>query len=195
MKLILGILALFIFPSTFGQYHWQLVKNKNGLKIYTANQENTRVKAIKVEADLKGNLDKLESVLRNPAACKTWVFNTKTANLIQSISVNSIVGYMDSSFPWPASNRDVTVVTTLSKTNGIMRVLSRDTALVPVQKNIVRITDFYNTWNISKRGDNNLHIDYFLTFDLGGSLPAWIVNAFITKGPYESFLKLSELIQ
>jgi hypothetical protein len=37
-----------------------------------------------------------------------------------------------------------------------------------------------------------VNVEYTLFADPGGSVPAWLINLFITKGPMESFKKLKE---
>ena len=39
---------------------------------------------------------------------------------------------------------------------------------------------------------NQQQIIYTVRFDPGGSLPAWLVNMFVTKGPLQTFQKLKE---
>jgi hypothetical protein len=41
----------------------------------------------------------------------------------------------------------------------------------------------------------SINIVYTFDADPGGSLPAWLVNMFADKGPYESFKKLSVLLK
>jgi hypothetical protein len=40
-----------------------------------------------------------------------------------------------------------------------------------------------------------MNIVYTFEADPGGSLPAWLVNSFADKGPYESFRKLSDILK
>jgi hypothetical protein len=40
-----------------------------------------------------------------------------------------------------------------------------------------------------------ISIVYTFEVDPGGSLPAWLVNSFADKAPYESFKKLSEKLR
>jgi len=41
----------------------------------------------------------------------------------------------------------------------------------------------------------SISIVYTFEADPGGNLPAWLVNSFADKGPYESFKKLAELLK
>jgi hypothetical protein len=42
---------------------------------------------------------------------------------------------------------------------------------------------------------NLLHVEYILTVDPGGSIPAAIANNFVDRGPYETFKNLKELLK
>jgi hypothetical protein len=39
-----------------------------------------------------------------------------------------------------------------------------------------------------------MRIEYFGQADPGGSVPGWVANPFTTKGPFETFRKLRQLI-
>jgi len=66
---------------------------------------------------------------------------------------------------------------------------------VPEKKNIVRVHRSYGKWIISPAGNKTVKVDYTLETDPGGSIPAWLVNMFATKGPMESFRKLKLHLQ
>jgi hypothetical protein len=49
-------------------------------------------------------------------------------------------------------------------------------------------------WVVTPIGDNKLAIEYVAMADPGGSIPAWITNSFSTKGPFETFRKLKDVL-
>jgi hypothetical protein len=48
---------------------------------------------------------------------------------------------------------------------------------------------------VAAAGHDQISITYQLQVDPDGSLPAWIVNLFVSKGPYETFRNLSALLK
>jgi hypothetical protein len=58
---------------------------------------------------------------------------------------------------------------------------------VPKDKKKVRIKFSDVNWTVTPAGANTLNIEYVAQADPGGSIPAWVSNMFITKGPYETF--------
>jgi hypothetical protein len=42
---------------------------------------------------------------------------------------------------------------------------------------------------------NTLSITFIVYAEPGGNVPAWVVNMFLNKGPYESFKKLAGILK
>jgi len=47
-------------------------------------------------------------------------------------------------------------------------------------------------WYVTMPTTKTISIVYTFEADPGGNLPAWLVNSFADKAPYESFKKLSQ---
>jgi len=193
------ILSLLIHGySSFSQTNWELTKNKDGIKVYTANEANSKLKSIKVEAVFTGTLQKLVGILRNVNNNKDWVYSTKQAKLIKEINANELFYYSETQLPWPVSNRDIPVRMhlNLNTVNNTLQVTAvGEPNAYPEQKGIVRIQYFNSSWNVKFDGKNKISIVYFLKMDPSGTVPAQVTNMFITKGPYETFANLSRLLQ
>ena len=63
------------------------------------------------------------------------------------------------------------------------------------RKGIVRVKYSKVTWTVTPLHNGRFKVEYRLQMDPGGSIPAWLLNLFISKGPFESFTKLKEEIQ
>jgi hypothetical protein len=59
----------------------------------------------------------------------------------------------------------------------------------------VRIKKSTINWYVTRPSSNTIQIVYTFETDPGGNVPAWLVNSFADKGPYESFRKLAELLK
>ena len=66
---------------------------------------------------------------------------------------------------------------------------------IPHKQGIVRIPYFNSRWDVKFDGKNTLNIVYYLEMDSGGAVPAWLVNMFIAKGPYETFSGLAKMMK
>ncbi len=184
--------------NAFSQVKWELAKNKNGIKVYTSVGGPSKFKSIKVEAMLTGTMDRLIYLLTDAASSKDWIYNTKESYVIRKIGEMEAISYTETEVPWPASNRDLPLHIKLDhdpKTN-FLHVSARGVPnAIPVKKNIVRIPYFNGFWKIKFDGKNKLDITYFLEMDPGGTVPAWITNLFVAKGPFETFNNLASLLK
>jgi len=64
----------------------------------------------------------------------------------------------------------------------------------PEQDGKVRVKRSRVNWHVTMPKPSTIHVIYTLEADPGGSVPAWLVNSFVEKGPYESFKKLKTLL-
>jgi len=197
-RIIFFVLLLVILDSTYGQARWELSKDQNGIKVYTTKDPGSKFKDIKVEAVFSGTIDKLVDILVNVARTKTWVYGTKDSYLIKRINPNEILYYSETALPWPVSNRDIPIRMQLNvdqKNNTLKVYASGVPNAIPEKKGIVRIPYFNAFWDVRSDGKNRLNVIYTLKMDPGGSVPAGVTNMFISKGPYETFNNLGEMLK
>ncbi len=197
-KIILTIVLLSGFYAVAAQTEWELAKDKNGIKVYTAKEANSKFKSVKVEARLAGTLQKLTDVLLDVNNIKKWVFSTKESYALKKISTYEILYYNETSLPWPVSNRDVPIQMKLTADfeNNTLKVVSTGVPqAIPIKKGIVRVPELGNSWDVKYDGKNTLFITYLLSMDPGGSIPPAITNMFMTKGPFETFTNLAERLK
>ena len=50
-------------------------------------------------------------------------------------------------------------------------------------------------WKLFAISAKLIRIEYTIQVDPGGSIPAWVLNLFSTKGPFETFSKLKEMLR
>lgn len=199
MKNRLCLVVCFVFATlvTSAQKNWELAKDKNNIKVYISIGGASKFKSIKVEAVMNGSLDQLIDLLKNSASNKNWVYATKESYLLKNGSNNENLSYTETEVPWPASNRDIPINMQLTQDvkNGRLHITAKGIPnAIPEKKGIVRIPFFNSWWNV-QANKNKLFIEYFLEVDPGGSVPAWINNLFVARGPYETFSKLATLLR
>jgi hypothetical protein len=198
IKITCLVLCSGFVSSVVGQYNWQLSKVKDGIRVYQSAVKYSNYKSIKVECTLEGNYDKLIAVLNNVTGQKEWVYNNKTAYILKRINSNELYYYSETSLPWPMSNRDAVVHLKIDK-DSLNRFVNITSVSVPdyigEKSGKVRVTRSSVSWNVTMPTAKTLSIIYIFEADPGGSLPAWVVNMFSEKGPYESFKKLGEILK
>lgn len=195
---ILLICSLFFYSSHDARSQWTLARETDGIKVYTGKIGTSKFKSIKVEASLPGTMNKLIKILTDAGSNKDWVYKTENSYIIKRITPNEVLSYTETSVPWPANNRDVPLRMQLihdAKNNTLKVIAKGEPNAIPEKKGIVRIPFFNSWWDVKYDGKNRLNIVYFLEMDPGGSVPAWLVNMFVAKGPYETFSGLAKMLQ
>ena len=151
-----------------------------------------------MECTLDGNYDKLISIITNVAHYKDWVYNNKTTELLKTTNPSEFYYYTETSLPWPMSNRDAVVHTTITRdrNDAFLKINSvNHTGLVSEKSNRVRVAHSNINWHVTAPSPGTIHIVYTFEADPGGSIPAWLVNSFADKGSLESFKKLVQLLK
>ena len=194
-RISISILLLACVAGVQAQKNWTLKLDKENIKVYTKTQENSNLKAIRVGCELNTTLTRLTAVVLDASAGAEWVYSTKSSTLLKQISPSELIYHSEVSLPWPFSNRDF-VAHLIARQDPATKIVTIDGPVdphyIPEKKGIVRVEKSFGKWIISPRAPNLVHLEYTLETDPGGSIPAWLVNLFVTKGPFETFKKLKE---
>jgi hypothetical protein len=191
------ILYCFVFLccnlQAFSQADWQLKVDKDGIKVYTKDVANSAFKAIKTVCSIDVSASRLTAVLLDINHCAEWVYSTKSCTLLSQSNPLELVYHSEVNVPWPVNNRDFIVglkVTQDAASKAVSVIAENKPTYLPAYKNIVRIPQSYSKWLIQPVNNNLVNVEYILKVDPGGSVPAWLINLFATRGPFESFKNL-----
>ncbi|TMI90984.1 MAG: lipid-binding protein [Bacteroidetes bacterium] len=198
IKLTWLVLFSTFASAAIGQYNWKLSKDEDGIKVYQSEVKHSKFKSIKVECTLEGTYDKLMAILNDVPNRKTWVYNNKNSSLLKRVSASEFYYYSEIHLPWPMTNRDVVAHLKMNKDslNRFLKISEESVpGYAPEKNGIVRVQQSDISWYVTMPSAKMISIVYIFHTEPGGSLPAWVVNMFTDKGPYESFKKLSELLK
>ena len=192
---VLTIGFLLVSISLTGQ-SWELKNEEEGIKVYTRRVENSDIKAIKVECTIEATLSQLTAVLLDIPASNEWVYATKFCRVQKNISSSELIYHSEIDVPWPASNRDF-IVRVKFEQDSITKKMTVDGENLPhylkEQEGVVRIMHTESNWTVTPR-NKYLDIVFTLHVNPGGSIPAWLINLFATRGPLETFRNLRSQI-
>jgi len=182
----------------FAQGGWELHTDKDGIKIYTSAVPDSKVKAIKVDAEFNATASQLVALIMDVNSSADWVYHTKSAAVIKQVSPSELYYYSEVNLPWPAANRDFVAHLIVSQ-NPDTKVITIDgpavSGFVPLKKGIVRIEHSVGKWTITPVGTDKIKVEYNIHVDPGGSLPSWLVNMFATEGPVKIFKGIKSQLQ
>jgi hypothetical protein len=200
-KLILSvgsIAHMSVYVEAQPREDWQLEKDKNGIQVFTRHLPGSRLKEIKLHGEMTGTLTQLVAFFSDVDQYSKVLYKNKTARLIRQVSETELYYYAESQMPWPATNRDLVVQLRFGydKASGTLHINTTSVPdLIPPKNGIERVSVWQAAWLVRPVSEKKMLIDYTCQVDPGGKLPAWLVNATVAIGPYETFLSIQEKIQ
>ena len=189
-------ILLFALQASFAQGKWELKKNENGIEVFTRKAATGNVKEVRVQCELDVTQAQLISVILDIGNYNSWIYANKKSVILKTEAPGKIVYYTQSHLPWPIKDRDLVVELNINHTPENLNIQVKSVPdVMPKNPDYIRVPYSLATWNVTQAINNKLKVDYTFSIDPGGSIPSWIVNATLTIGPYNSFVKLKELLK
>lgn len=197
MKWILVFVCFFAGAFQAKSPNWELKKSGPGILVYTAENEFSPIKDVKATLDLNGSLSSVVSVVRDLSSYPKWIYNCSEGKVIKMLGDTELFFYQRIDAPWPVSDRDLCShykIRQNPQTLELSVISQAEPNLLPEIDGVVRVKKSKTLWKIKPIGKGILKGEYYLSFDPAGDVPVWLINLFITEGPYGSLLKLKKLI-
>jgi hypothetical protein len=195
-ELSLFMILIFGLSTAFAQNSWELKKNENGIEVYTRNASTGNLKELRVLCKLDATKDELISTLQDIANYGQWVFSNKKSVILKTLNPQKIIYYTQSHLPWPIKDRDLIIELDINSTPDVLNIQAKSIPnYLPQNSDYIRVPYSLASWHVTQAPDNKLKVDYTFSVDPGGNIPVWLVNATLAVGPYNSFVKLRELLQ
>lgn len=178
--------------------NWVLKKDESGIKVFTRSTAAMKFNELKVECTFEGRISQMAAVLLDVSNHPRWAYKTAKSQLLKSVSATELFTYSEIECPWPFQNRDVVAHVTLAQdsSNKIMTFVSENVnGYLPDNPDKVRMKYSKVTWMVIPVSKTQFKVEYVVQVDPGGSVPAWLLNLFATRGPFETFLKLKDEIR
>lgn len=191
-------LSLTISPAAFSQDKWTLSTDHAGIKVYTRHIPNSKIKAVKVVTTIQAGASQLVAAIMDIETCTEWVYHSKKNVLVKQASPLDLIYYSEVEVPWPAENRDYVVHIQVEQDPQSKVITVNSPCIpgyVPQKEDIVRISHSVGKWVITPLSKSQVSAEYTLEVDPMGTIPAWLINMFATKGPMETFKKLKLHVQ
>ncbi len=189
--IIILISMLYVAPA-LAATKWQLRKDEEGIKVYSASTETSEFKMIKVECIVEATPAILVAILKDIDKKHEWVYSSKESEVLQINNPNDFVMYSQVSVPWPFLDRDYIAHLVFKQVSpGFMTVdVYSEPDKVPARNGIVRVKNHSAHWDVYTIDATKIKVVYTVTFDPGGAVPAWLSNLFVVKAPFETFQTL-----
>lgn len=180
------------------QRAWKLHAEKDGITVYTAKQDSSAYNAIRVTFEVKANLSEYAALVLNVPGYKNWNAASSKSRLIKKINDSELLYYTEAKAPWPVTDRYVVLHLKLIQdpASKFLKIIMEDAPdQIPEKKGFVRINDYSSYLKAVPVSPGRLKVDYVLSLDPGGSVPAWAVNLVSANLPVKTFSNLKNKLE
>lgn len=201
-----GFLFVFLMVQSVFGYHlyaqdngvWELQKEENGIKIYTRNVSGSPVKEVKAFLQLNASLSSVVAVIRDFENYPLWIYKCAHAKLLKSVGDSDMYYYHITDTPWPVEDRDMVSRVVITQNDKSLELKINSTGIpdyLPKRDGFLRLPKSNTLWILTPIGPNLIQAQYILSIDPGGDVPVWLLNVFVTDGPFESLVLFKSRIQ
>lgn len=194
---ILVFVLLIISDTSFGQ-KWDLKADKDGVKVYTRGIEGSNFKEFKGEITAKSNMASIIAIIDSVPAYPKWMMNCTFSKRVKRINKASGYNYYVVDAPWPVSDRDLCTYYHIKQdtvTKVVTITLKGAKDYMPEEADKVRIPILNGYWQLTPIAKGITKVVYQVHCDIGGIIPALIVNAYITDSPYYNLLNIKKMVE
>ncbi|MEL7119575.1 MAG: START domain-containing protein [Bacteroidota bacterium] len=192
-KYTFTIFFLFFFSYTHTQTNWDLRKEKDNIKIFTAKIEGSNFKAFKGETTVEASKEEIITILKDPEETVNWMPKTAEAQLIQQDEKGHIAYFVNNA-PWPVKDRDgVYQFKYINQSDGSFLLdIQALPDYWPSKKNKVRIEKSSSSWQVIPIDNQKVKVIYQAHAEPGGNIPDWLANSSAVSLPFDSLVGLKE---
>lgn len=177
---------------------WELKKDKKDLKVYVRDSPDSPIKQLKMKFSVEASMSAIVLLLQDIAAIPDWVYKCPEAYHLKKINHSEEVYYNRMDFPWPLDDRDLIVKNTLVQ-DPVTKVVRSESfnkpSYIPAKEGIVRIPKLHLWWEFTPRNNGIVDVEYFLSSDPGGFIPAWMINLAIDQGPTQTIKAFRKVLK
>jgi hypothetical protein len=194
-----GIICAVLFTSAIThaakEDNWTLTKSKDGISSYVGTTGANGITPTRVEMTVPASTEKVVRVIANMDEYDKWVPYCKKSYTIQQVSDTCSYGYQRISAPMVA-DRDIAVRLTVRKIgNKDYEILVTAVPnFIKSESGAIRIQHMIARYHVYAGANNLTHIEQVNEVDIGGRIPAFMLNWANKNQPQETFLNLRNQI-
>ena len=193
----LGLIFLMLCQfQMIGQEPWEIVKDKNGIQVFTRANTVSSFKEFKATMSIEGEVAQILAVLYDVEGLTDWGYNVKEAKLMNRPDQMNQTYYAVAKAPWPYKDRDGVYLNQMNW-NKESKTLMVDIQMlkegIEINDDYVRM-DGYGYWQIKEVSNGTLEVVFQMQVDPGGAIKAWMANMFVTDSPYQTLMGLRDIM-
>jgi hypothetical protein len=202
MRLLIVLLlsTFFTFTAQAETSAWELEKEDEDikLKVFTREIDGSNLKEFKGEMLVETEMTTLAALLLDGQSAPKWMHQCEKFEVVEQIDPLSAVVYFINGAPWPVSDRDAVISSSMSQDPETLVVTINVTALpdrLPEDDDYVRIPRMAGFWSFTPADNGQILVRYQVHAEPGGSLPDWLANSVVVDTPYHTMSNMTEMLK
>ncbi len=201
-KLITRYIFLFVIllagiEYLSAQQNTELKKDKNGIKVFSREIEDSDFDSFTANMVVDGTVNTFVAVIKDMEIFPDWGYNIVSVEILETSGDTLQIYYSEASAPFPFKNRDGIYL------NHFRWIADSNTLFVDIEllhnylelkDNLVRVSG-NGYWRVQQLDNNKLDITFHMYINSGGNIPSWLSNMFIDEAPYNTLLKLRDVMK
>lgn len=210
LRIVLAaLLTLLLSEMVFAaspEAEWELMRDKNEVQVYTRSVPDSAYKAFRGETVLDVELNRVMALMDDTEACVDWMHSCTSPRLIRKLSPLDRYTYMVNDLPWPATDRALLLRATISQqlperiVTVALESVAPESLSVPDQQRLpesngaVLVEKAQGFFRFTPLENDQTHVEYQMHLELGGALPASMVNAQLVDTPYHTLKNMRKQV-
>ena len=178
---------------------WQLEAHDEDkdIKVFTREVTGSELKEFKGITHIKADVSAFVALLKDDPQATSWMHNVIVFDVKDRITDEEMVIYTVNEAPWPVTNRDVYIRSTMTaNANGVVTSsIKAEADYGDVNDDYVRMPSVNGHWTFTPQAEGVVEVVYQVHANPGGSLPDWLVNSIVVETPMETLTNLHEKVQ
>ncbi|MFZ4633427.1 MAG: START domain-containing protein [Saprospiraceae bacterium] len=191
---IIMVLSQEVSAQNPGGSGWVFKSEKDNIKVYY--RKTADVYELKLTTSVQTTLHGLIKLFSESNQYNKWAYKVAETRLLKKNSETDFYYYARIDFPWPMSDRDVVMHSTLYQNKDLSVVCTSNCVsdFLPEVEGLVRMPKSTTRWALFPGKDDWLYIEYYLYSDPGGNIPDWAVNMALEVGPMETIKNIRNIV-
>ena len=196
LLLLLHLLLISQHANLFSQEPWKLVKNTDGIEVYT-KKHSSDFKTFKGHITLTESIHSFVALLNDVKGFLNWGYKLKQVSSLERSGDTLQIYQAIAEVPFPYKDREGVYSNKMKwhpETKTLFVSIEILDDYMSLNKKYTRVTG-KGFWEVKVLTSGKLDITFQMQINPGGSIPAWLVNLFIDSTPYYTLLHVREEIK
>lgn len=192
MKNLMLLFAL-TFSSLAHSENWELLVEKQGIKVFGAEETQDGLIPFRTQAVLNFPFERVLTVLLDADRKPEWSPKLKSTTVHKKISPTQYILSEYYNTPWPATDREFLMLgelypekdkfTLTAKTHIDPKLADKDHIQVDIRKLVV---------TIERIDENKTAFEFIFLGDMRGWMPSWLINLIQKQWPFKFVSRLNK---